>query len=196
MTASPKRREFRRESFACTRDWVHFCFEFELKPCTRCRSRARIRIGAPEVWECRQCAEGPCAVLPLHPDLWDALDTGIETETSCPICRERVPLGHCWISEEARRLYCAAHLRPIETGDRLRRAENFFTKKSSPSERPTLGSGVRILRLAQHLAQNRCGGCPFNGSGIYGADGLVEIDPDRRRCTSVPDSLNCADIDH
>jgi hypothetical protein len=169
---------------------VHFLAEFELAPCHGCRARARIRIGAPAEWRCRGCRAGAGpAALPLHPDLWRALATGEESETSCPACRERVPLGRCWISPDARRLFCADHLRPIEAADRLRRAARFLLRA------PAAPPGT-LERLAAHLAGERCGTCPFNGSGVYEGARLVEVDPDRRLCTSAPDSLNCANLEH
>jgi len=233
------RREFRRESFACSRDWVHFIVEFELAPCSSCRSRARIRPGAPAGWRCSRCSgssggsaergslrrpELP-APLPLHPDLWLALLDGGETATDCPLCRERVPLSRCWISPDARRLYCASHLRPISAGDRLRRADLFLagapgaespepvaalTREegrlpAAAAPRPQSGGSggpegrggdLRLLRLAAHLRGERCAHCPYNGAAVYDGERLVEIETDRRRCTTAPDALNCAGIDH
>jgi len=239
------RREFRRESFACSRDWVHFIVEFELVPCASCRSRARIRPGAPPEWCCAACTAAGAGLggrdlppaLPLHPDLWRALAHGEESSTACPLCRQRVPLSRCWISPDARRLYCASHLRPISSEDRLRRADRFLgetEREASPSlraaaapERPPASFAIspgcgpaaahrsaplaptpdrppaprppvdlRLLRLAAHLRGDRCARCPFNGAAVYHGSRLVEVDPDRRHCTSAPDALNCAGIEH
>lgn len=215
MGAGRGRREFRRESFAQSRDWVHFLVEFELMPCVSCRARARIRPGAPPDWRCAGCGEGErgaAAVppaLPLHPDLWLALLEGRETTTSCEICRERVPLSRTWISPDARRLYCRSHLRPIAAEDRLRSAERFLAREPAPvgaaagGHRGAAGcsplgaaADLRLLRLAAHLRGGRCARCPFNGSAIYDRGRCLEVEPDRRSCTSAPDALNCAGVDH
>ena len=193
MRSSRPRREFRAESFPSTRDWVHFCVEFDLVICHCCRSRSRLRIGAPRDWACRECQSArPRAPLPIHPDLWRALTSGEETAADCPICRTSVPLRKLWISEDARSLYCREHLKPIETTDRLTAARDQL-------RRATIGStsaDQTWLQLAQHLRGNRCGRCPFNGRAIYDRGQLVAWERDRTTCTSVPDALNCANLDH
>lgn len=205
------RREFRRESFGCVRDWVHFIAEFELRPCGGCRERARIPIGAPADWRCSACTSGSVRALPLHPDLWRAIAEGVETRTRCPICRGTVALGDCWVSEDGRRLYCAHHLRPIATPDRLRRARIFLGRSTRRETSPAFATPARLTEaggdgtrfplrrlstLAAHFEPDRCARCPHNGRAVYDGDRLVEVDRDRARCTSAPDALNCADIDH
>ena len=220
MSKARPRREFRRESFGCVRDWVHFCVEFDLKLCHGCRRRARIGIGAPKEWNCTECAKAPVrtSALPLHPDLWRALVAGEETETDCPVCRKVVPLRRCWISEDARRLYCAEHLRPIETADRLERAGRWLERVSRKSGLPSVGRSSRtrtrtrpvaaappfsapvapesVDRLTTHFASDPCRSCPHNGSAVYDGETLIEVDSCRRRCTTTPDALNCANVDH
>ena len=193
MKQSRPRREFRAESFSCTRDWVHFCVEFDLVICGSCRGRSRLRIGAPDEWRCTACAGAtPRAPLPIHPDLWRALSRGTETEADCPICRSSVPLRKLWISEDARELYCTDHLKPIETADRLAAARQHL----SPGRKRDSTVPKTWIDLAHHLRGNRCGRCPFNGRAIYDRGRMVALDRDRKTCTSVPDALNCADLEH
>lgn len=204
---STRRREFQVENFSSVRDWVHFCVEFDLKICSCCRGRARISAGAPSEWNCSACEQSPpLSPLPIHPDLWRTLVTRQPTRSTCPVCQERIPLSDCWISEDARRLYCARHLRPIETRDRLRLVTAALDSIGCCRENPTDARGDRSGlpldsahardQLAGHLRGDRCGTCPHNGKAIYQQGRLVEIDGDRRRCTTSPDALNCADIDH
>ncbi len=192
-----QRREFRRESFKSSRDWVHFCAEFDLRICQSCRRRSRIAIGITGRWECRSCVEHGCRdPLPLHPDLWKALREGEESTYHCPICREATPLSRAWISEDARRLYCRHHLKPISTADRIEKVSQHLKVVSIQDPRQLTKCPERIEKLQEHLSRDRCQRCRFNGSAIYRGRKLVEIDADRRRCISSPDALNCAGIDH
>ena len=192
-----QRREFRRENFRCSRDWVHFCAEFELKICHGCRRRSRVGIGISGEWRCTSCmGHGRRNPLPLHPDLWQALNLCQETKFSCPICQQMRSLSRAWISEDARRLYCRSHLKPIRTADRIQSVERQL-RKLKVVDRPIGAQNTRRLqRLTEHLAIDRCRSCRFNGSAVYRGNQLLEIDSDRRRCISPPDALNCAGIDH
>lgn len=181
---------FSRERFSTQKEWLYFALEYDLEICWGCRAQARRRpppSSKPlEAWYCPSCPD------PVHGALWEAIRTGRDTEVTCELCADSVPLRNCWISDDCLRLYCAHHLEPLRIRDRLRFTVDFLRSERGGEKI----DAPRSDRLKAHLERADCGSCAFNGRGIYAGDRLVEVDRGDRRCDCAPDALNCAGIEH
>ena len=177
---------FSAEKFRHQRDWLYFCFEYDLAVCEGCQNRAIRRKDSPtELYFCQGCEPA------MHPDLILALRTQKNVTTRCGLCHESVALKDCWISEDCRRLYCAEHLQPLKQVDRFQLARHYLQARVRGERR----AQDSLRQLERHSLRVDCGSCSFNALGVYDGDRLVEIDRTARACDCAPDTLNCADID-
>ncbi|HIA28614.1 MAG TPA: hypothetical protein EYN79_10985 [Planctomycetes bacterium] len=187
---------FQVESFKSPKQWIYFCVEFDLEVCVRCHRQARKKEpgqrSAP--WRCQRCDHPASDALPIHDALWQLVDSRVATRLSCDLCGEQVSIRDCWVSDDCQRLYCSRHLRRVETADRLRLVHRHLSRWSGGRNGvPTTENSWRE-QVESHFKSSPCFSCGFNSRAVYDGDRLVEIDRDRRRCSSAPDALNCAGV--
>lgn len=190
-------RTFTAESFRTPREWIYFCIEFDLEICNRCHRRARKRGDGEAEWQCRDCEPQ------FHPALIEVLATRRNVATTCHLCQAEIAIRDGWISEDCRRIYCSAHLKPLTKDDRFRLARRYLRARLRPRDAAGPAPGTSradrltepMHRLAEHYDAVDCESCAFNAVGIYDGDRLIEIDRGARSCDCAPDTLNCANLE-
>lgn len=99
-----KTRVFEKSRFATMRDWFYFCVEYDLEICNGCQQRARKKKEDDETdWRCDECPHS------VHHDLWHAIRSGRDTDTTCDECGRVIPLKDARVSADCLTLTCATH---------------------------------------------------------------------------------------
>ena len=187
---------FQVDSFKSPKQWIYFCFEFDLEVCAGCRRQARKKVDSDPLtpWQCDRCEQHCCDPLAVHEAISTVIDTRKATDLHCDLCAEKVSIRDCWVSEDCQRLYCSRHLKRLECRDRVRLTHSHLNRWSGGRNGSPITANSWRQKVDSHFSNSRCTGCEFNTRAVYDGEKLIEIDRDRRLCSSAPDSLNCAGI--